>query len=192
MNTPAAITAIILAASTALAQETLEIPFADTPVYDSFGAFINYAEVIDINQAFGLPSGLQVVVTSIGWDLTISTRDPSILADAVIHFDDAGAPFPPGATAFNLIPGEADLFSGAQSYTSAGQQTLTSLGVADLTLTSGALYLEAFDSFDDFAGEADATITGSVTLGVTLIPAPGPVALLALAGFAIARRRRIA
>lgn len=191
MNKSAALTAIVLlASSSAMAQEFLEIPLADAPVYDSFGTFINYAEVIDVNAAFGLPSGLEVIVTSIGWDLTVTSRDPSQLADAVIHLDDAGALFPPGPGAINLMPGAGDHFSGVGAYASGGQQTLSSLGLGDLQLSGGSLYLELFDSFDDFAGEADATISGSITLGVTLVPAPGPVALLALGGLAIARRRR--
>jgi hypothetical protein len=191
MNPPVAIAAIAMLASTsAMAQELLEIPFSDAPVYDSFGDFDNYAELIDVNQAFGLPSGLEVIVTSIAWDLTITTRDPSILADAVIHLDDADALFPPGPDAINLVPGAADLFSGAAAYSSGGQQSLSSLGLDDLRLSKGSLYLELFDSFDDFVGEADATITGSVTLGVTLVPAPGSVALLAMGGLAVVRRRR--
>lgn len=181
----ALIGALIGVASGASAQSFLQIDFSGEGFFDSFGDFDNFASVIDVNQEFGLASGQVVRVTSVGWDLTIETNGPSILADAVFHFDDADAGFPPSASAFNVVPGDGDLFSGSMAYSSAHQ----ALG-SELVLSGGNLYLELFDAFDDLPDEADATVTGFVSLGVTLVPAPGAVALLGLGGLVATRRRR--
>lgn len=185
-----AATAVCAAASAhAQINDVLHVDFTNAGFFDSFGDIDNVASVVDVNAAFGLASGQQVVVTSIGWDITIETVSPSWLGDAVVHVDDANAVFPPSIGAFNLVPGENDLFAGTKAYNSGGLQSLASLGINDLVLSGGNLYLELFDSFDDFADAEDAYLTGTVSFGVTLVPAPGSL-LIAGVGFSLVSRRR--
>ncbi len=184
-RTAAAMLSLAIAAAANADIRQFDIDLIDALSVDSFGDLDNHAEVFDINALLGLPSGSPVSVLGVGYDLSIESFGDSFLADVVLHFDDADAALPPSAASFDLNPGFGDEFVGLADYS----QPLTDLGTV-LSLSSGLLYLEIFENFDDTFGEAEAMLNGNISLRVDVIPAPGSLALLGLGGLVAARRRR--
>ncbi|MFI4881562.1 MAG: hypothetical protein ACIAQU_03140 [Phycisphaerales bacterium JB064] len=174
----------ISATATADVRE-FEISLSAAPSVDSFGDSDNYAELFDINAALGLPAGSPVSVLAIGYDLDIETIGDSYLADVLFHFDDADAALPPSSAAFEINPGFGDEMTGSMGYAS----PMTDLSSA-LSLSSGSLYFELYEDFDDTFGEAEAFVGGTITLRVDVIPAPATLAAFGLFAGVAARRRR--
>ncbi|GAB4383541.1 MAG: hypothetical protein Kow0022_03660 [Phycisphaerales bacterium] len=135
-----------------------------------------------------LGGGMQATMHGIGWDVTIQSLGASWLSEARMYFDDNIAP---DLSGLFLAPGVADSFAGAGSYNSGGILDLGDNGIPDIVLPNGHLRLEFYESFDDVANAIDGFyLAGSVlTLDMTIVPAPGALALLGLGGLAIRRRR---
>ncbi len=152
--------------------------------WDSLSDPDNTVLIIDVAAALGLPSGTPVTMNGIGWDVTITTNDPSWLSEARIYFDDD---INPDLTGLFLAPGVNDSFPGSASYSSGGIIKLADVGIPDIPLPDGNLRVEFYESFDDFADGVDATWAGTVT--IQAVPEPGALSLLALAGLALIRRR---
>lgn len=184
-RTIATVTTLTVVAAASADIRQFDIDLTDALSVDSFGDLDNHAEVFDLNALLGLPAGSPVSVLGVGYDLGIESFGDSFLADVELHFDDADAALPPSAASFELNPGFGDEFAGIAGYS----QPITDLGSA-LNLTSGSLYLEIFENFDDTFGEAEATLNGTISLRVDVVPAPGSLALLGLGCLVAARRRR--
>ena len=90
-----------------------------------------------------------------------------------------------------MTPGEGDFFPGTSvPYSSGGIIKLGDVGGPDLQLADGVLVIEFLETFDNAPG-ADDAVWKSGTLFIQVIPAPGAMALLGLAGlFGAPRRRR--
>jgi MYXO-CTERM domain-containing protein len=142
---------------------------------------------IDLADALGLAAGSQVTMTAVGWDVTISTFGASWLSEATIYFDDNVAPDESGLF---LAPGTGLDAPGSQAFSSGGLLDLSDSMIPNIVLPNGILRLEFFEGFDDVLGEADAEWSGTISIGVTEVPAPGAAAALGLAGLAGMRRRR--
>ncbi|KAA0212436.1 MAG: PEP-CTERM sorting domain-containing protein [Leptolyngbya sp. PLA3] len=161
------------------------------PSVDGIGDFDNFIAAIDINVVFGTTPGAAVTVFGIGWDVEISTMSPSYLSDAALLHDDYASMG--DAAAFVLTPGVANPFPGTATYSSGGMVDLTvDVGLPNLVLDTGVLYLEFFEWYDDFASLTDAYWSpGLARLYYSVsVPAPGAVALIGLGGLTLARRRR--
>jgi len=155
-----------------------------------YNGFNNVLEV-DLAAALGYASGTSITMTSIGWNVNISTFGESWLSEAQIYFDDNIAP---DGTGLFLRPGAGSGFPGSANFDSMGQIDLTDNAIPNIVLANGILRLEFGESFDDVAGAADAIFDSGSTLFVgvleTAVPAPGAAAVLGLAGIAGLRRRR--
>ncbi|KAA0216703.1 MAG: hypothetical protein DYG94_12950 [Leptolyngbya sp. PLA3] len=130
--------------------------------------------------------GGPATIHGIGWDVTLSTVGASWLTEAYVNFGELG-----GTPGLYLHPGAGTNSPGTASYSSGGIIDLTDNGIPDVVMASGMLRLEFFESFDDVADAVDAywRAGSTITLDMTLVPAPGALALLGLGGLAIRRRR---
>lgn len=151
---------------------------------------LNTVMEIDLAAALGLASGSSVTMTSIGWDVNITTFGSSWLSEAQIYFDDN---INPDGTGLFLNPGAGSSFGGTNvNFASGGQIDLSDNAIANVVLSNGILRLEFADSFDDGDADPDSIWENGSTLfvGVAEVPAPGAAAVLGLAGLAGLRRRR--
>ena len=128
-----------------------------------------------------LSAGESYVIESISWDS--------------VEFETFGGSW--ASEVRFLIAGDFGAYgiSGLSSDTSGGGVFGPNTGSADLlgsplNVESSFLSFGIYDSYDDFAGaQANAVITaGTATLTYSIVPAPGALALLGLAG--MGRRRR--
>lgn len=144
---------------------------------------------VDLAAALGLASGSTVTMTSIGWNVNLTTFGGSWLSEARIYFDDNVAP---DLSGLFLTPGVGNGFSGTNvNFASAGQIDLSDNAIPNIVLPNGILRLEFYESFVDDTLAADAIWeSGFLSIGVAEIPAPGAAALLGVAGLAGMRRRR--
>ena len=153
---------------------------------DFEGDVDNEVYTMDLAAAAGLPSGTEVSMTGIGWDLTITTYDISYLQEAQIYFDDN---INPDGTGLYLNPGAGDNFGGTAAYSSGGILLLSDASIPDIVLPDGILRLEFCESgWDDVADGADAIYDLGV-LNIQFTPEPASLALLAIGGLALIRRR---
>jgi len=151
---------------------------ADIPSVDLEGDADNFIADLGLGGAG--------TIHGVGWDTTQMSIDPSWLSEQSVSFANAG-----DAPGLFLTP-SGDAFSGTLSYSSGGIVDLGDAGIPDVVISGGVLRLEFFETFDDFADATDGFwLEGStITLDMTLVPAPGALALLGLGGLASIRRRR--
>ena len=129
--------------------------------------------------------GAGAIITGIAWNVNLTTNSPSWASEAVLGFEGQ----------INLTPGAGDSFSVSNmNYNSGGVIDISDAGLPNIAVSAdGILDIEFFDSFDDFAGAADAhwLAGSSVTIvGQNIIPAPSALAMLGLGGLVAGRRRR--
>ncbi len=153
--------------------------------YDALGSPNNTVLVVDVAALFGRPSGTQMLITGIGWDVTITTEGFSWLSEASIYFDDN---INPDLSGLFLRPGVGNNQPGSMPFFS-DPIDLSDNNVPNIVLPDGVLRMEFYETFDDVAGMADATWSGTITLGIPF-PAPGAAAVFGIAAFAGSRRRR--
>jgi MYXO-CTERM domain-containing protein len=145
---------------------------------------------IDLAAALGLASGSQVTMTSIGWDVNLTTFGASWLSEARMYFDDNIAP---DLSGLFLTPGIGNGFGGTNvNFASAGQIDFSDNAIPNIVLPNGVLRIEFFEGFVDDTLGADAIwdLGSTLFVGVQEVPAPGAAAVLGLAGLAGLRRRR--
>ena len=95
-----------------------------------------------------------------------------------------------GAIGMAFFPAEGSGSAGGPWGPADGGHDFNDLGYT-ITTTDGNMSVEFYESYDDDASVADAFYTaGTVVIDYTVVPAPGALALLGLAGFAGRRRRR--
>ena len=117
----------------------------------------------------------------------IFADSPSYLSEAAVAFGST-TNFNAISYPLTLTPGFGDDFPGTQFYTSSGVIDLVNLGLDFSLDADGLLWLEFFETFDDFTDDWDGIWNGTLTIEV--IPTPASFALLGFAGIAAARRRR--
>jgi len=150
--------------------------------WDEFGEPTNVVLTADLADLAGFGSGQGLIVTGVGFDLTLETFMFSWLSEAEINLDDADAP----SGGLTLNPGLGDDFSGTDTYT----RPLTKLADVDqFALTNGVLRLEFYESFDDLPNVVDAEWNGTITVQV-VIPSPGAGGVAICGLFGATRRRR--
>ena len=165
----------------------LNIDVTGVQSFDGLSSPSNTVLEIDLASALGLASGSQVTMTSVGWDVTISTFGLSWISEAQLYFDDNIAP---DLSGLFLTPGIGVNNPGTQAFSSGGMIDLSDNTIPNIVLANGILRIEFFEGFDDELGVADAEWSGTLSVGVTEVPAPGAAAVLGLAGLAGMRRRR--
>lgn len=150
----------------------------DIDIYDLQGDPNNL--VLDIN--LGGPATMH----GIGWDVTQFAIANSWLSEQVVSFANAG-----DAPGLFLTPSGTSA-PGTESNSSGGILDLSDNSIPDLVMASGIMRMEFFETFDDFADAPDGRwLEGStLTFDMTLVPAPGALALLGLGGLVTTRRRR--
>ncbi|PCI08803.1 hypothetical protein COB72_07600 [bacterium] len=121
--------------------------------------------------------GSGALLTSILWDLNITTVGISWAEEVSIGFF---------GNSLTIFPGLGDAFTVTnQNY--AGHMAPTNI----LLGADGILDIEFFESvWDDNLDAIDAYFEEGSTITITIIPTPGPLALLGLGGLTITRRKR--
>lgn len=187
--------AIALAAATLGAHaQTLFIAdvdysFSPTLSFGEQGDPRNNRLVIDLNSIAGARRGAPVLITDLGFDVSISATAPSYIADIAFGFDADGD----GTPELSISPGVSDTFPGANDFSTGGLVNLNAFSLDDLMVTNGLLTVEIFERFDDAAIDPDGEISGTLSFrGTFTIPAPGAGIGLGVAALLAARRRRSA
>ena len=164
-----------------LASGTYDFTFGDTAHWDLQGDPDNVIVSLDLNALLGGAAGADAFVTGIGWDVTVTTTDPSWLSEATYSLN--GEIF--------VSPGAGEDVPGTNSYSSGGILDLGDNALPDILAAGGILNIEFFDSFDDFEDAIDGFSSGTLSLAVDYkVPAPAGLAVLGLGGLVAARRRR--
>ena len=127
--------------------------------------------------------GAGMIITGIGWDLTIGTIGISWLSEARTRWStDAGS--------FVFVtPGDGEYDPGTNAYSSGGIIDLNDAGIGYTTNINGNTAVQFFESFDDYPGSVDAyDLTGTYTLQYVI---PEPTLILGaglLAGLLVRRK----
>lgn len=122
-------------------------------------------------------------VTGLAWNVSLLAIGPfSWLSEISVDLND-GAPVSLGVS---LSPGIGDDFDGASDYIGSADLGVNAFNVG----ASGRLFLEFFESFDDYAGVDGVWRSGTLT--VTYVPEPASfgLAAIALLGLGATSRRR--
>lgn len=119
---------------------TVVVNVAGTPSYDSAGASCN------VRITISSPGG-KTHFSGIGWDVQLTAYSPSWLSEIAVLITNVNG------EGYVLRPGAGDTFAGTSTYTSGGLNDLCGVyGLPPLELPDGNLYLEFFETFDDFSG----------------------------------------
>jgi cyanophycinase-like exopeptidase len=116
--------------------------------------------------------GAGALITSLGWDVNVTSYEGSYLSEMQLTFSDT---LGNGVT---FTPGYGDDFDGTADY--AGFQDLAELGQVFAAGADGILRLEFHDGFKDLAFDEPEGIwnTGTLTFGIAPVPEPSGVAML--------------
>lgn len=155
----------------------------------------NEVVLVDIAAALGYASGTSITMVSIGWNVNQQVVTASSwLSEMRVYFDDNVAPDNSGLF---LRPGVAianNNGGAAANFNSGGQIDLSANNIPNIVLPNGILRLDFHETFDDAAGAIDGTFLANSVFSIgtleAVVPAPGALALLGLAGLAGSRRRR--
>lgn len=145
-----------------------------------------------------------VVITDIGWDVSIESVGASWLSEAsfALSTDTDPTPLPQPLT---LTPGAGDDFAGSATYSSGGPINLIGAIGENLVSVDGLVNIELFESFDDTADATDALLLAgssltfvvtdaltftSSTVEVKWVPEPASFGMLSLAGLVMLLGRR--
>jgi hypothetical protein len=157
--------------------------------WDAPGSPNNVIVDLDLAAALGYASGTSITMTSVGWDVTLTSFGASWLSEIGVAFGDQFGP-----AQINLRPGAGSNAPGTSTpFSSGGQVQFDSIPLPDIILSNGVLRMEFFESFDDVAGAVDGIWeSGVLSIGTfePVVPTPGAAAVLGLAGLAGLRRRR--
>ena len=135
----------------------------------------------DLSKAeVDLGGGMKVQVTGIGWDMTLNAIDGAWFSDATFYF---GAPNQDPV--LFLTPGAGVNESGEMFFSSDGIIKLEDVGILPIQLDGGVLQLE----MSTLGWDVTVRDGGVIWVQYNIIPAPGALALVGLAGL-VSRRRR--
>ena len=109
-----------------------------TPSYDSRGASCN------VRVSIQAPGG-KTHLSGFGWEVQLTAFPPSWLSEIAVLVTNVNG------EGYVLRPGAGDTFGGTQSYSSGGLNDLCGVyGLPPLELPDGYLYLEFYETFNDF------------------------------------------
>ncbi|MEJ5294500.1 MAG: DVUA0089 family protein [Fimbriimonadales bacterium] len=142
------------------ASGSLTVDVTNTPSYDSAGASCN------VRLTLAVPSGKDRLA-GIGWDVQITAYDPSWLSEAAVLITNVNG------EGYILAPGAGNTTPGTSSFSSGGVNELCGFyGLPPLELPDGYLYLEFFETYDDFSDCGQDGNWDSGTLTFTFDTAP--------------------
>ncbi|GIV11295.1 MAG: hypothetical protein KatS3mg020_0786 [Fimbriimonadales bacterium] len=139
---------------------TVDVDVTGTPSYDGTGASCN------VRLTVAAPSGKDAW-TGIGWDVTLTAYDPSWLSEIAVLITNVDG------DGYILVPGAGDDGSGTSSYSSGGVNDLCgAYNLPPLPLPDGNLYLEFYETYNDFAdcGQDGNWDSGTLTFAFGSIP----------------------
>lgn len=170
----------ILAVSGLALAASADVLVVDITGWSTYGG---YGSALNSNTTINLPAGS--TIDSASYEVNFTALGASWRSEFTLSLNDS----PVGAF-FDHRPSttsSAGNFVGSGNFGSAPGNWIG----GPFTLTTGQLYVEVYESFDDGgASVKDATVnSGRIVVNYTPIPAPGSLALLGLAGFAARRRR---
>jgi hypothetical protein len=120
--------------------DVVVVDVTGTPSYDSAGASCN------IRMTIPAPAGRDNF-NGIGWDVTLTAIGDSWLSEIAVLITNVNG------NGYILRPGVADTFPGTGTYSSGGVGKLRDrFGLPDLPLPDGNLYLEFYETFNDYPG----------------------------------------
>jgi hypothetical protein len=109
-----------------------------TPSYDGAGASCN------VRVSIPAPNN-KTHFSGIGWDVQLTAYSPSWLSEIAVLITNVNG------EGYILRPGAGDTFGGTQSYSSGGLNDLCGVyGLPPLELPDGYLYLEFYETYNDF------------------------------------------
>lgn len=127
--------------------------------------------------------GAGMIITGIGWDLTIGTIGTSWRSEAKTAWSTDAGPF------VFVAPGASDNSPGTNAYSSGGIIDLVSAGMGYITNINGNTAVQFYEGYDDYPTAVDAYyLTGTYTIQYTL---PEPTFILGaclLAGLLIRKK----
>lgn len=120
--------------------DRVDVDVTGTPSYDGRGAACN------IRRTVAAPAGRDSL-NGIGWAVQLTATSPSWLSEIAVLITNVYG------DGYVLRPGAGDNFGGTRFYTSNGVRKLrTDFNLPDLELPDGTLYLEFYETFNDFPG----------------------------------------
>jgi hypothetical protein len=178
---------VITAASSFSVAQANPISMQSTLQVDVAGALDNDERGAATNVIWDFHVGSLASITSLKWDVNITSNVGSYLSEMKLTFTDTVG------NGVTFTPGDGDDFDGTADY--AGFQDLGDLGKIFQVGEDGILRLEFHDGYKDLAFDEPEGRwnTGTLTFGVTQVPEPSTIAmtlggLLVLA--VVAGRRR--
>jgi hypothetical protein len=178
---------VITAASSFSVAQANPISMQSTLQVDVAGALDNDERGAATNVIWDFHVGSLASITSLKWDVNITSNVGSYLSEMKLTFTDTVG------NGVTFTPGDGDDFDGTADY--AGFQDLGDLGKIFQVGEDGILRLEFHDGYKDLAFDEPEGRwnTGTLTFGVTQVPEPSTAAmtlggLLVLA--VVAGRRR--
>ncbi len=152
---------------------------------DPFGAGITDPD--NIAQGFSVSlGGPGTILNGIGWDLFQTTVGASWGSEMVFGFDQEGD----GIIEVQLTPSATGGNVTNENNSSGGIVKLDTVGIPDLVLTDGSIYVWTYETFEDNPDAVDGFLEAGSSLSFQAVPEPGCVGLLALAGMALLGIRR--
>lgn len=133
------------------------------------------------NEMLASPGNLWSMVSTIAWDLRLTTFGGSPASDARVMFSTGGVDQLYFTPAVGI---DVPVIDGV--FRSEGEISLWDLGL-EFFVADSPLRLEFFEAFDDLPGQADAVWHGTIWINM---PSPGVVGTMGAAALVGVRRRR--